>query len=387
MASQTPNDLPQDLRDAMALLPGDPQGAREKARAGLAAPSPDPRYWIIAGQASRMLEDWQDLENVADSLLDVAPNAIMGLIWKADCLAMRKELRIAGPFYAAALRAAKDSGPLPQATVADLERAEGELQEIGRIYAFHLESELAKHGFTTENTSRNFAETFATLAGTHQPRMEQQRPTVLYYPGLPQKPFYERAEFDWVERLEAATDDIRAELAPILADPENFRPYVTGEETGPARDYHGMLDNSDWTSFYLWADGSPVAENVERCPKTAAILETLPRAQFPDRCPTAIFSRLTPGAHIPPHHGMLNTRLICHLPLIVPEGCALKVGGEERVWEEGKLVIFDDSIEHEAWNSSDRDRVVLLFDIARPEIGEQDRAALSALFAAVDSFR
>jgi aspartyl/asparaginyl beta-hydroxylase (cupin superfamily) len=74
------------------------------------------------------------------------------------------------------------------------------------------------------------------------------------------------------------------------------------------------------------------------------------------------------------------------LPLIVPEGCGLRVGNETRAWREGEALIFDDSIEHEAWNTSDRVRVVLLFDIWRPELTEGERKLVAALMAAVGSF-
>ena len=95
--------------------------------------------------------------------------------------------------------------------------------------------------------------------------------------------------------------------------------------------------------------------------------------------PTAMFSLLRPGARITPHNGMFNTRLICHLPLIVPPGCGFRVGNEIREWEVGKLIVFDDSIEHEAWNDSDRDRVVLIFDVWRPELSAQERLEVGAL--------
>jgi aspartyl/asparaginyl beta-hydroxylase (cupin superfamily) len=95
---------------------------------------------------------------------------------------------------------------------------------------------------------------------------------------------------------------------------------------------------------------------------------------------------LRPGARIPPHHGVLNSRLICHLPLIVPDRCGFRVGNETRAWEEGKLLVFDDSMEHEAWNDSDRDRVVLIFDVWRPELGEADRRAITTMFEAIDDY-
>ena len=84
---------------------------------------------------------------------------------------------------------------------------------------------------------------------------------------------------------------------------------------------------------------------------------------------------------------MLNARLICHLPLVVPNGCAMRVGSETRSWTEGKLTIFDDTVEHEAWNKSPDTRVVLLFDIARPELDEDEMQAVRLCFAAADAYR
>ncbi|PPJ40549.1 aspartyl/asparaginyl beta-hydroxylase domain-containing protein, partial [Pseudoxanthomonas sp. KAs_5_3] len=82
--------------------------------------------------------------------------------------------------------------------------------------------------------------------------------------------------------------------------------------------------------------------------------------------PNAMFSLLAPGAHIPPHHGVANTRLVCHLPLIVPDGCSFRVGAETRCWRRGEAFVFDDTIEHEAANESGMLRVVLIFDLWHP---------------------
>jgi aspartyl/asparaginyl beta-hydroxylase (cupin superfamily) len=100
----------------------------------------------------------------------------------------------------------------------------------------------------------------------------------------------------------------------------------------------------------------------------------------------ALWSLLKPGTHIQPHHGLLNTRLICHLPLIVADNCALRVGAETRAWAPGEMLIFDDSIEHEAWNRGNDTRVILLFEVWRPEIHAEERIALTRLFEAIDQF-
>ena len=123
-----------------------------------------------------------------------------------------------------------------------------------------------------------------------------------------------------------------------------------------------------------------------RCPATLDALRRLPLCRIAGRTPTALFSLLRPGAHIPPHHGYLNARLICHLPLIVPGDCALRVGNETRAWRQGELMIFDDSMEHEAWNRSAELRVVLLFDIWRPELTDAERALVAATLESIDRF-
>jgi len=163
---------------------------------------------------------------------------------------------------------------------------------------------------------------------------------------------------------------------------------------GPFIDVHllekveAMNRQNEKKVIKTWSRRSTVVPEVaERCPKTVRALEGVPLSRIGERTPSVFFSRLEPGAHIPPHTGMLNSRLICHLPLIVPQGCWLRVGNETREWEEGKLLIFDDSIEHEAKNSSREMRIVLIFDIWRPELSQSERAGISAIFNAIDQFR
>ena len=110
---------------------------------------------------------------------------------------------------------------------------------------------------------------------------------------------------------------------------------------------------------------------------------------FPPNCKVLTRAKgnslLRPGAHIPAHNGLINTRLICHLPVIVPPGCRFRVGNDEREWVTGKAWAFDDTIEHEAWNGSQETRVILLFDVWRPELTERERAAVIALFETIDA--
>jgi aspartyl/asparaginyl beta-hydroxylase (cupin superfamily) len=113
------------------------------------------------------------------------------------------------------------------------------------------------------------------------------------------------------------------------------------------------------------------------CPETAAALAAVPQNHIPGRAPTAFFSILRPGAHIPPHTGVTNTRAIIHLPLVVPDDCWFRVGGETRLWREGEAFAFDDTIEHEAHNGSGEPRIVLIFDVWNPHLSEDEQEFLA----------
>ena len=113
-----------------------------------------------------------------------------------------------------------------------------------------------------------------------------------------------------------------------------------------------------------------------------ALLQTLPQPDIGGCSPNAMFSLLAPRTSIPPHNGVSNTRLVCHLPLIVPAGCWFRVGAETRYWERGKAFVFDDTIEHEAANPSDELRVVLIIDIWHPGLSETERNAARILLEA-----
>jgi aspartyl/asparaginyl beta-hydroxylase (cupin superfamily) len=145
------------------------------------------------------------------------------------------------------------------------------------------------------------------------------------------------------------------------------------------------LNNSPaWSALHLWKDGERIDAACARAPRTAEIVESLPLAGIPGRAPTVFFSILQAGQHIPPHTGVTNTRTIIHLPLIVPPGCTFRVGGETREWREGQAFAFDDTIEHEAWNRSDKDRAVLILDCWNPHLSDHERAMICRLFALSD---
>lgn len=310
---------------------------------------------------------------------------VRSLIGRGDDYARSGDLRAAMSFYQAALQAAQGSRFADAQTRAELQRAQAFIQQRARDFQNQLEHALDDIRPEDSPARTRLSHALDMLAGKRS--IYPQQPTVLYYPYLAQRQFFEREEFGWVAALEAQSATIREELIALLDERADFRPYVEDDPDRPRRDFHGLNNSPDWTALYLWKDGALVEENARRCPRTIAALEAVPVSKMGQRSPSVLFSRLEPGAHIPSHHGMLNSRLICHLPLIVPHGCWLRVGNETREVEQGRMLIFDDSIEHEARNTSGEVRIVLLFDMWRPELSEAERRGISAIFDAIDAFQ
>jgi len=317
-----------------------------------------------------------------DRLLAADPRNVPALIQRADCYAAAGDARSASSFYLMAIRSAP-AGNVPRELAQDLTRARQACDRFAAEFKDYLLRNLAEKGFDPAKSSPRFAQSVDIVLGNR--RIFLQQPKYYYFPGLPQIQFYERSAFPWFDDVEAATADIRAELEEILREPDAFAPYVQGHANRPQKDQMGMLNNPAWSAFYLWKNGEPVAENAARFPKTMHALRNAPLAHVPNRSPSILFSLLRPGAHIPPHNGLVNTRLVCHLPVIVPGKCRFRVGNETRDWVEGKGWAFDDSIEHEAWNGSDETRVILLFDVWRPELSLEERSLVVSLFEAIDA--
>jgi len=216
-------------------------------------------------------------------------------------------------------------------------------------------------------------------------RFYQNECSGIQFPFLPPDEYFDRTHFPWLEAIESKTDVIRQEFEAMLAeDLAGFSPYVEMEPGLPQNIWTELDHNLAWSALHLWRHGERIDEACRRCPRTTEILESVPRAQIPKRMPTAFFSVLKPRTHLPAHTGVSNMRAIIHLPLIVPPGCRLRVGGETREWRVGEAFAFDDTIEHEAWNDSDQLRAVLIFDTWNPHISEAERTLLDSFFKIAD---
>ncbi len=210
-------------------------------------------------------------------------------------------------------------------------------------------------------------------------RTPDQRPDLFYVPALPARAITPRGEFAWAAAVEACTQTIREEYLAAVQSGAQLSPYVEARTPSPI--WRELRGKADWSSLHLYkaAQETPYAPQF---PRTMAALAAADIVRIDGRPMELFFSRLRPGAHIPPHFGVANSRVTLHLPLIVPAGCSIRVGQAMHEWREGELFAFDDSFEHEAWNRGSGDRVVLIFEAHHPDLHPAERAAIQHAFAA-----
>jgi beta-hydroxylase len=170
--------------------------------------------------------------------------------------------------------------------------------------------------------------------------------------------FFDNDDFPWTRILEDNWTVIREELDEVLAHREALPNFQDISE-----DQKALTTDDNWKTFFLYGFGFKAEKNCEIAPKTTEIVERIPGMK------TAFFSILSPGKHIPAHRGPYKGVMRAHLGLKVPEEnekCRIRVGDDVRHWEEGEVMLFDDTHEHEVWNDTDETRVVLFLDVVRP---------------------
>ena len=229
-------------------------------------------------------------------------------------------------------------------------------------------------------------EAVAILTGKQRNYVSE--PTFFTVPRLPALPFFDRELMPWIEELEAATAVIQEEAARVAAedsgDAARFVPYVANPPEVPSNQWAELNHSPKWGAFFFYKHGTPDEANRKRCPRTTELLERMPLLRLAGRGPNAMFSLLQPGTRIPPHTGVTNIRSTVHLPLVIPPGCGFRVGAEAREWKPGTAWVFDDTIEHEAWNASDKLRLILIFDIWNPLLSADEQLYYADVLAAYD---
>lgn len=364
-----------------ALQDGNHIKAKETLQTLIDANMVNAQVWMIYALACRGAGDIAGMEMAADRILQSDNKSVRALMLKGDARAASKDSRSAISFYQSAL--AQAANGCPDDLKPELPRMQQYIEGQSNNYFAFVDNWLTEQGLGLNERSPRFQESLDLMAGKKE--IFYQQPSAYYFPQLPQRQYYEPADFAWAREVEDATQAVLGELESVLSSDADFKPYLTSDPERPPSDFHGLQDNPDWSTYYLWENGGPVEAHVSACPESYAAMDNVPLPKIGVRAPSILFSQLKSGARIPPHTGSMNARLICHLPLIVPDNCGFRVGNEKREWQKGKLLIFDDTIEHEAWNESEKDRVILIFDIWRPELTEADRAAVTAVFQAIDS--
>ena len=221
-----------------------------------------------------------------------------------------------------------------------------------------LAGHAAAPGEPARQSSRRFVRYLESFA---------ERPGGTLYPGLPATPFHDPDRFAIVADLEANFGSIRDEI--LALDPESFH-----------RESEPIARDGNWDVAFLFERGRPNETILHACPTATTVIERHDTVRT--LAGLTYISRLRGNTHIAAHSGPTNMRLRCHLGIVVPDGdCALRVGDTTRQWQPGRCTVFDDSFEHEAWNRTESDRIVLIVDLWHPDLGADEVRWLEAVQA------
>lgn len=369
-----------------ALQRGDSASAHELLCAARALAPNDLLLLMTLCAACQHRGDAAGEREAIESALAQDPYFLPALLAKGRWLERHGTAAGAAATFANALKVAPPPAQWPSNLRLDLEHARAVADRHAEAFDAFLTRELQERwAHLPAPLAERWREAAAVLARKSMPYRSESNQ--LYVPRLPAIPFFERAQFSFLDALEAKTEAIRAELERALESARGrFTPYIQIPAGVPVNQWQELNHSDRWNTLHLWRSGKPVPENLERCPETARALAALPMADIDGLCPNAMFSALAPKTHIPPHNGETNARVVAHLPLIVPEGCSYRVGFERRRWRVGETLIFDDTIEHEARNDSGELRVVLIFDLWNPLLAPEERELVRRLAAAARSF-
>ena len=312
--------------------------------------------------------------------LTLRPLDFTALLLRASLLQRMNEAT-AGEAWSHAL-AQKPAGEIPQHLHQVVAEAEARVEKWTAQREAKMTAAMQQAEAVADAEERQRIQRFRTNV-LRRTRPYHSEPTHFHFPGLAEREFFPRRLFPWIEALERETDAIAAEMQSVMAaERAELIPYVQYAEHLPLDQWRELNNNRDWTAIHLLKNGDTVRTNAELCPRTMAVLAQCDQPSIRGGSPNAMFSLLAPETRIPAHVGVNNARLVCHLPLVVPEGCWFRVGAETRFWKHGEAFVFDDTIEHEALNPSDQLRVVFIFDVWHPDLSAIEREAVKALIEA-----
>ena len=369
-----------------AMMARNPRGAIAPFERALTMAPERVELWIGLAACRRAIGDPKGALTAIEGALTADPRCFPALLMQGSLLESLGFEHSAAVTYGNAITVAPPLEALNETSRQALARA----REVHGRYTEGMIASLKKAAGLGDAPPRSAEDrridTFIeAMAGRR--KIYHQEPVRFHYPGLPAIEFFEREEFPWLESFESHFEAIRRELVGVWAEGSpSLTPYVDYPDSMPLDQWRALNHSLDWSVHHLLKDGEPVSDNCRQCPDTLAALSVVEQPHIPRRSPTAMFSILKAHTRIPPHTGVANTRLIVHLPLIVPENCGFRVGGETRPWREGEAWVFDDTIEHEAWNGSDRPRAILICDVWNPRVSPDERDMIGLLMAALDDY-
>ena len=366
-----------------AVAAGDLQRAVSLLQQAAESGPPDPALWLKLAAMYRGTGNPGAALEAVHRALAIVPLDFTALLLRASLLQRLGDAN-AGEAWGHAL-AQKPDGDLPAQLAPVIAEAEKHHSAWLDAREQRMKAAMASAEGRADDEERKRIERFRSNA-LRRTRPFHSQPTHFHFPELREREFHPRRLFPWLDEVEAATDVLAEELQAVMtAERAELVPYIQYGDHLPLDQWRTLNRNPDWTAIHLLQNGNLIDANARHCPKTMALLDHLPQPHIPGAGPNAMYSLLAPGTAIPPHVGVHNARLVCHLPLVVPEGCWFRVGAETRYWKTGEAFVFDDTIEHEAMNPSSELRVVFIFDIWHPDLSEVEREAVAALIGAVGS--
>lgn len=355
-------------------LAGDPAHARALMERVVGMAPDHLPFWLSLAAVHRTLANRTEELSALESALALNPTHLVALLQKAALLDLMQKPRAAAAIYGRALQTLSPGLRLPPPIEAHVALARKRVAEntVGVEALLDRRLSSLRGQDRTGSQCMRFERCLDRLLG--RTRIFTPEPTAMLFPYLNNYEFFAREDFPWLEALEAACGAIREELLGVLgADANGIEPYISYEQGLPLSQWRELNHSRRWGAYFLWNEGRREETHIARCPRTVQALSECPQVDIPGRGPTAFFSFLEPRTKIPAHTGVTNARLTVHLPLIVPPGCRFRVGGETREWIAGEAWVFDDTIEHEAWNDSDESRAILIFDVWNPQLTPLER--------------
>ena len=366
------------------LQAGDAASARDYLQRAVESEPKQPAIWFNLALACMAAADAPSALGALDRALELDPYFVQALFERGRVLERFGQLSAAAASFKAYLDCAGPQVRSDPRLAGPMEHARSVVDRNADLLANQIQNRLGPA--TTIDISARVSEGLNAYLGRHPVYVQQ--PTFFAVARLPAEPFFDRSLFAWINELEEASPVILGELEALVADQssDDFAPYVARPPGLPVNQWGELIHSPRWSAFHLYKQGHKLEGNCARYPQTAALIERMPLNRIAGYSPNAFFSLLKPNTRIPPHTGVTNARATVHLGLSTPDNCGFRVGSETRHWRSGQAWVFDDSIEHEAWNESSADRVILIFDIWNPHLTEAECNHLAAIFESIDQY-